>query len=109
MLHSEYDQEYDHLYATLFGDHFLRVYNTKLKKILLSWLRQASVFNGPSKCIDEGEEEAKMMDLRFTQIIVFRVSWKLHGGSGDVAEIVVGNALTTTATYNYYSISFDIK
>ena len=53
----------------------------------------------PSKWIDEGEEEAKMMDL---QIIVFRVPWKLHGGSGDVAEIVVGNELTTTTYYNYY-------
>ncbi len=27
----------------------------------------------PSKCIDEGEEEAKMTDLRFMQIIVFSV------------------------------------
>ena len=46
----------------------------------------------PSKCIDEGEEEAKM-------IIVFRVPWKLHGGSGDVAEIVVGNELVVCFIY----------
>jgi hypothetical protein len=42
----------------------------------------------PSKCIDEGEEEAKMTDLRFR----------------DGAEIVVGNTLTTITTYNYYHL-----
>jgi hypothetical protein len=43
---SEYDHENDHdndhEYDILFGGHFLWVYNTKLKKILLSWLRQAA-------------------------------------------------------------------
>ena len=47
-----------------------------------------------------------VMDLRFTQIIVFRVPWKLHGGSGDVAEIVVGNELTTPTYYNYYHLIY---
>jgi hypothetical protein len=32
MLHSEYDQEYDHLNATLFGDHFCEYTIPRLRK-----------------------------------------------------------------------------